>query len=254
MRLNPDWLTQPINQTYPVSMMATTTEQREYPTAKRGLRGIHILWIILATVLLTATATYWAVRTYIYAKDFTPVQLTQSEQQVLDDKLKQLGYQPSPLSEPEQQSRQEESDEAWLRPERYNEQGARREVFFTERELNAMVANNQDLAKKLAIDLGDDLVSARLLVPVDQDFPILGGKTLRISTGVEMAFRDAKPIVILKGVSIMGVPIPNAWLGGMKNIDLISEFGDQQGFLAGFAEGVEDIRVEEGELKIKLKE
>jgi hypothetical protein len=117
-----------------------------------------------------------------------------------------------------------------------------------------MVANNQDLAKKLAIDLGDDLVSARLLVPVDQDFPILGGKTLRISTGVEMAFRDAKPIVILKGVSIMGVPIPNAWLGGMKNIDLISEFGDQQGFLAGFAEGVEDIRVEEGELKIKLKE
>jgi hypothetical protein len=235
-------------------MMAITTEQLEDPKAKHGLRGIHILWIILATMLLTTAATYWVVRTYIYAKDFTPVQLTQAEQQVLDDKLKQLGYQPKPLSVAGQQSQQKESDETWLRPERYDEKGARREVFFNERELNAMVANNQDLAKRLAIDLGDDLVSARLLAPIDQDFPILGGKTLRISTGVEMAYHDAKPIVILKGVSIMGIPIPNAWLGGIKNIDLISEFGDHQGFWAGLAEGIEDIRVEEGKLKIKLKE
>ncbi|MEW8051062.1 MAG: hypothetical protein AB2792_14210 [Candidatus Thiodiazotropha sp.] len=235
-------------------MMTTGTEQLESPAGQGGLRGIHILWIVLATILLTAAVTYWVVRTYIYAKDFTPVQLTPAEQQVLDEKLQQLGYQPKPVSGSDTQSRQKESDEQWLRPERYNEKGARREVFFSERELNAMVANNQDLARKLAIDLGDDLVSARLLVPVDRDFPILGGKTLRVSTGVEMAFRDAKPVVILKGVSIMGVPIPNAWLGGIKNIDLISEFGDERGFWSGFAKGVEDIRVEEGQLKIKLKE
>ncbi|MCG7862565.1 MAG: hypothetical protein AB2669_09645 [Candidatus Thiodiazotropha endolucinida] len=234
--------------------MATDTEQIDNPAGQSGLRGIHIMWIVLATILVTAAVTYWVVRTYVYAKDFTPVQLNHAEQQVLNDKLKQLGYQPSPDPQPEQQAQQKESDEQWLRPERYNEQGARREVFFSERELNAMVANNQDLARKLAIDLGDDLVSARLLVPVDKDFPILGGKTLRVSTGVEMAFRNAKPVVILKGVSIMGIPIPNAWLGGLKNIDLISEFGDQQGFWTGFAKGVEDIRVEEGKLKIKLKE
>ncbi|MES9832374.1 MAG: hypothetical protein ABW157_04790 [Candidatus Thiodiazotropha sp. LLP2] len=235
-------------------MMTANTEQLESSVPKRGLRGIHILWIVLATVLLTAAVTYWVVRTYIYAKDFTPVQLSQTEQQVLNGKLKQLGYQPGPVTAPSQESQQKESDEVWLRPERYSEKGAKREVLFSERELNAMVANNQDIAKKLAIDLGDDLVSARVLVPVDQDFPILGGKTLRISTGVEMAFRNAKPIVILKGVSVMGIPIPNAWLGGLKNIDLISEFGDEQGFWAGFAEGVEDIRVKDGELKIKLKE
>jgi hypothetical protein len=173
---------------------------------------------------------------------------------VLDQKLSLLGYEPEKRTVPSiSPEAKEESDDTWLRPERYNEKNAKREVSFSERELNAMVANNQDLAKKLAVDLSDDLVSTRLLVPVDKDFPILGGKTLRVSTGVEMAFRDAKPIVILRGVSIMGVPIPNAWLGGLKNIDLISEFGDQRGFWAGFAEGVEDIRVEEGELKVKLK-
>ncbi|MEW8508144.1 MAG: hypothetical protein AB2598_15715 [Candidatus Thiodiazotropha sp.] len=234
--------------------MTTSTEQLEGPAPKSGLRGIHILWIVLATILVTAAVTYWALRTYIYARDFTPVQLSQAEQQVLNGKLRQLGYQPDTASESARQSQTKESDEQWLRPEKYSEAGAKREVNFSERELNAIVANNQDLAKRLAIDLGDDLVSARLLVPVDKDFPILGGKTLRVSTGIEMAFRNAKPVVILKGVSIMGVPIPNAWLGGIKNIDLISEFGDQQGFWAGFADGVENMRVEEGKLKIKLKE
>ncbi|MCG8095128.1 MAG: arginine N-succinyltransferase, partial [Candidatus Thiodiazotropha endolucinida] len=192
--------------------------------------------------------------TYIYAKDFTPVQLSQTEQQVLNEKLESLGYQPTPATDPNKQPAEKETDETWLRAERYSEKNARREVFFTERELNGMVANNQEMAKKLAIDLSDDLVSARILVPVDPDFPILGGKTLRVSTGMELAFRDARPVVILKGVSIMGVPIPNAWLGGLKNIDLVSEFGDEQGFWAGFAEGVDNIRVVEGELKIKLKE
>ena len=52
----------------------------------------------------------------------------------------------------------------------------------------------------------------------------------------------------------MGIPIPNAWLGGLKNIDLISEFGDSDGFWKSFADGVEDIHVEEGALKIKLKQ
>ena len=234
--------------------MTTETQTIENPQPKkRGFRAIHVLWIVLATVLLTAAATYWVVRTYIYAKDFKPVELSVKEQQTLNAKLKVLGYDPAPSTQPGNNTSRE-SNEEWLRPERYSEENAKREVSFSERELNALIANNRDLAKKLAVDMSNDLVSARLLVPVDQDFPILGGKTLRVSAGVEMAYREAKPVVVLKGVSIMGVPIPNAWLGGLKNIDLINEFGGQQGFWKSFADGVENIRVEEGQLKIKLKE
>lgn len=233
-------------------MTAEAQLPADAPAAKRGgLRASHILWIILATILVTAAVTYWVVRTYIYAKDFKPVELSIKEQQTLDDKLRVLGYEPAPVQQPPTHN---ETDQEWLRPEPYSEAGARREVSFSERELNAMVAKNRDLAKKLAVDLGDDLVSARLLVPLDPDFPFLGGKTLRVSAGVEMAFREARPVVVLKGVSIMGIPIPNAWLGGLKNIDLVGEFGDQGGFWKGFADGVENIRVEQGSLKIKLKE
>ncbi len=65
--------------------------------------------------------------------------------------------------------------------------------------------------------------------------------------------REFKP-VMLKGVSLWGVPIPNAWLGGIKNVDLVEKFGDESGFWELFAAGVENIRVEEGNLSIKLKE
>ena len=220
-----------------------------------GIRGAHVLAIVVATVLVSVAVTYWAVRTYVYAKDFEPVVLSVAEQHSLDNKLRALGFEPEalpPTARAEPQAK--ESDGEWLRPERYSEAGARREVSFSERELNAMVAKNPDLARKLSVDLSDDLVSARLLVPVDPDFPILGGKTLRVSSGVELAFRESRPVVILRGVSVMGVPIPNAWLGGLKNIDLVSEFGDSRGFWKSFAEGVENIRAEEGLLRIKLKE
>lgn len=53
---------------------------------------------------------------------------------------------------------------------------------------------------------------------------------------------------------IMGIPVPNAWLGGIKNIDLVEKFGTKEGFWRTFSDGVEDIKVKEGFLQIKLKE
>ena len=68
-------------------MMETITTE-----AKPAIRWSHVVWIILATIILTVGATYWALRTYIYAKDFKPVVLKQKETVVLDKKLKQLGF------------------------------------------------------------------------------------------------------------------------------------------------------------------
>ena len=68
-----------------------------------------------------------------------------------------------------------------LAPEPSREQGAHRDVTFTERELNALLATNTDLAHKLAIDLSENLASAKLLVPLhDPDMPFFGGKTLKV--------------------------------------------------------------------------
>jgi hypothetical protein len=117
-----------------------------------------------------------------------------------------------------------------------------------------MMAKNTDLADKLAIDLAENMVSIKLLIPLDPDFPMLGGQTLKVKAGAELAYRDGRPVVKLKGVSLMGVPMPNAWLGGIKNIDLIKEFGADEGVWKSIADGVESISVVEGFLKIQLKE
>jgi hypothetical protein len=125
---------------------------------------------------------------------------------------------------------------------------------LSEREINGMIAQNTDLARKMVVDFANDLVSVKLLIPLDPDFPIMGGKTLKVRAGTELAFRGGRPVVILRGISVMGVPLPNAWLGGLKNIDLVEVFGAEPGFWKGFSDGVAAIEVREGNLRIVLKE
>ncbi len=226
--------------------------------AQEQFNGASMHWsrtllIILVTIVVTIAGTYWVLKTYLFTTSFTPVALNAQEERVLESKLKTLGYVPD--GAPANQTHADEIDEhGFLKPEAYSEKNASREVNFTERELNALLAKNTDLARKLAIDLSDGLVSAKLLIPLEEDFPVLGGKTLRLNAGVGMVYRNEKPVIVLQGISIMGVPVPNAWLGGLKNIDLVNEFGTDPGFWQSFADGVEHIEVIEGRIKIKFKE
>ena len=214
---------------------------------KGGLRWPQVLLIIVATVIVTSLLTIWLIKTFVFPSDFEPVQLSQREEQVLDAKLQRLDAL-------QFGSVEGEIVDGKLTPEVYSEDPQKRTITFSERELNALLAKNTDLADKVAVDLADKLVSAKILVPMDADFPILGGRVLRIKTGVVFDYQDSRPVVKLRGVSLMGVPIPNAWLGGLKNVDLVAEFGGDQGFWKSFADGLENIQMEEGQLLLKLKE
>ncbi len=83
---------------------------------------------------------------------------------------------------------------------------------------------------------------------------ILGGKTLRLHSGVMLGFERERPVVALKGVSLGGIPLPNAWLGNLKNRNLVNEFGDEEGFWKLFSEGIAGLKVQEGHMVITLKE
>ena len=221
------------------------------PLQQRSFGWGKMLLLLLVVIVLTVFATVWVMTRYIFPRQFEPVQLSTSEVQTLNAKLARLD--PLKPSTPDTVTASSQDGEA-LTPEPYSEEGAQREIIFTERELNGLLAKNTDLADKLVIDLSQDMASAKLLVPLDPDFPFLGGKTLKVSAGVELRYSGQNPVVSLRGISLWGVPIPNAWMGNIKNIDLVGEFGAGQGFWQAFAEGVEDIRVEEGRLKITLKE
>ena len=202
---------------------------------------------MLLTIVLSVGITIWVLTQYVFPKRFEPVSLSVSEQQTLEGKLRVFeGFEQTPNT---QNANTED-----LQPEKYSEVGADRRIELTERELNGLLANNTDLAQRLAIDLSENLASGKLLIPLDPDFPIMGGKTLKITAGMELAFRQQKPIVVLRGVSIMGVPLPNAWLGNMKNVDLVREFGGSAGFWKSFSDGVENVEVSDGRLVIQLRE
>jgi hypothetical protein len=217
------------------------------PAPKNGFSFKQLLAVAVVVLLLTLTAA----AIWLFPQPFKPVVLERQEEQRLEQKLERLET-VSTSSGGKPQSA--DSENGQLRPEPYSEEGANRELIFSEREVNSLLTKNTDLAEKLAVDFSENLVSLRLLVPLDPDFPMLGGKTLRLRAGAELAYRNRRPVVILKGVSLMGVPLPNAWLGGLKNIDLMQEFGGQPGFWQSLGEGVESIQVQEGELRLKLKE
>ena len=228
----------------------TGTGKANQQTASAGFSGKQVIGMIIASICIAIVITVLSIKIFLFPSPFKPVVLSAEEEQQLTTKLEQfdsLGTQPET---PEN----EYTKDGTLKPEEYSEENSSREISFTERELNAMMAKNTDLAKKLAIDLANDTVSIKLLIPLDPDFPVMGGKTLQVKAGAELAYREGRPVVKLKGVSLMGVPMPNSWLGGLKNIDLIGEFGVDDGFWKSFADGVDSIIVTDGFLKIKLKE
>ncbi|MCI5223244.1 MAG: arginine N-succinyltransferase [Candidatus Electrothrix sp. AR4] len=238
----------------------------EHAENKKGFSLKQMLLIVVSAMLLTILVTVFAIKIWLFPSPFTPVELDQQEEQRLEQKLDRIdsfsgssqtygSRTAGTITQPYVAAQRDDFDaQGVLKPEAYSEQAGNREITFSEREINGLLANNTDLARKMAVNLDNDLVSLRLLLPVDPDFPIMGGKTLRVRAGAELAYREGRPVVILKGVSLMGVPIPNAWLGGLKNIDMMREFGGEPGFWQSLGDGVESIQVREGELYIRLKE
>ncbi len=227
------------------------TEPNHGQEGQRRFTGTQVMFLIGLTVLATALITSWWVNQYLYAATFEPTQLTMVEQKTLDAKMSQLqqrdGAQTSsPSSTP--------SVDGPLQPEPYSEEGASREIHLTEREVNSLIAKDAEMARHVAVDLADDLVSVKLVVPVNEEVPIVGGKTLKLNFGVELSYANGKPVVAMQGISLGGVPLPSAWWGDIKHINLVEEFGGPGGFWDQFAKGVENLRIQDGQLQITLKE
>lgn len=230
--------------------MTEVMPKQPVPEPKQSFSAMQVLGMVLASTLIAVVTTALIIKLYLFPSSFSPVELSPKESQQLATKLEKF----EGFNQPATRKKNKRAPNTTLAPEKYSEDGASRDIDFTERELNALVAKNTDLAEKVAIDLAENMISLKLLVPLDPDLPMFGGKTLKIKTGAELAYRDGRPVIKLKGISLMGIPMPNAWLGGLKNIDLIKEYGGQEGFWKTFADGVDSIDVADGHLRVRLKE
>lgn len=224
------------------SPQAINTTENTTATAAKQRNGWRTFGIVVITMAVTLVGGYFVFTQYLFPTEFSPVTLSERDQQRLDQKLNRLGIQT-----------ERRSSKNVLEPERYSEAEANREIYFSEKELNSLIAHNTELASKLAIDLSDNLASAKLLIDLDPDLPMVGGKTLKVTAGLELRIDRRNPRAILKGVSVWGVPLPNDWLGNLRNIDLLQEFGNAGGFWQAINNGVEEIEITDGKLRVKLK-
>ncbi|MCL2914992.1 arginine N-succinyltransferase [Shewanella corallii] len=242
-------------------------------TKQQGFSGVQVMLIVLAVILITTATSFYIIKTYIFPSPFTPVELNQQEAKMLDNKLAALGWETETRTDSQSavqrgNTKYAENDKtnstqaelstapqrgSDLAPEPYSESPADRLVSFSEKEVNVMIARSPDFGQRVAVDFSQDLASAKILIPVPEDFPVMPGQIVRVSAGLDIRLdADRRPVVALVGVSVMGVPIPNAWLGNIKRVNLVNEFGSG-GFWTTFADGVEHISVTEGQLNIKLR-
>lgn len=189
--------------------------------------------IVLGTcAIAAASATFWY-QYNLHASNFRPVQLTAAEQQMLKDKLSVLEGQAAPATDPS------------------------KTIVLNEREINGYL-EAQGLGETVKVNITHGNVGATILAPVDQEVPLLGGHTVRLKIAFNTKLDEKHRFALsLADVSVGGISLPNAWLGGVKGLNLLA--GDPQStngpsLLEGFAAGIKDFQLKNGELRLVLND
>lgn len=194
--------------------------------------------IVLSCCLLTAVATVWWVKHNIYASPLHPVQLSQTEKTDLDAKLAKL-----------------ELSEEVVPPEApAKTDGDPRTISISSKEINAFLAN-QGIGEQVKLEVTRNRIAANFLLPIDKDAPLFAGTTLRIRLALNALMNEnGKLVVKVDDVSLGGIPLPNAWLGDIKGLDLITSNIGEDPALERFAAGIKEFRLENGHVHIVLNE
>lgn len=205
---------------------------------KRTLLGG--LGVIAVCCGITAAATAWWVKRNIYASPLRPVSLTQTEQKAFDEKVAALSSS-GETQKDERTPAQRAADE-------------KRTLVVTEKEINAFLAK-QGLGGQVKVELADGSVEATALVPMDKDLPWLGGKTLRLKLALSGNMDSGmKPAFQITDVSIGGVPLPNAWLGDVKGVNLLASSVGGDPVVKQFLAGIREFEITKGTIRVLLNE
>ncbi len=106
----------------------------------------------------------------------------------------------------------------------------------------------------MRIEFAKDAVNAYLAVPIPKDFPIGGGKMFRARGRFRVSLGNGgQPYAVIEDVTVFGLSLPNAWLGGLKGQNLIGEaMGERKGSPA--LRGIKNLRIEPGAMVLELED
>jgi len=169
-------------------MNSNSVDSTKDDTKKSRIGCLQVFGVLAMIVVITALLMAWWVKYNVYASEFKPTTLSANEEKILNSKLARLDESAGRNRHTKGRNRYDSA--APLIPEPYSETGLKREISLTEKELNALVGYDPEVAQRVAIDLSDDLVSVKLVVPVDEEVVVLGGKILRVSLGIILSYEN----------------------------------------------------------------
>ena len=113
---------------------------------------------------------------------------------------------------------------------------------------------NTDLGKSVRLEFAQDAVNAYVAVRIPEDFPIGGGKMFRARGSFRVSLGNGgAPYAVLEDVTVFGLSLPKAWLGGIKGENLISQaVGERNG--SPVLKGIKSLRVEPGALVLEVQD
>lgn len=205
--------------------------------------GCGGLLALLLIIIATAAITIWWIQ-----RPIKPVVLNPKEQAVVDTKLRELEDAKLPAPRPDTPLPSTPTHAAEDRP---YVPGAKA-ITLTEREVNGLLNQNTDLGKSVRIEFARNAINAYLAVPIPEDFPIMGGKMFRARGRFSVSIGNGgKPYAVLEDVTVFGISLPKAWLGGLKGENLLGD-AVGSGNRGPILQGVKSLRVEPGALVLEL--
>lgn len=233
------------------------------PAGEAGRRSLAPLWIALGVITTLAVAGVCTYNYYFHAS-IQPTELNEREMVVLNEKLKTI------------EENSERAPDGSLRNDVVLESGRvtvlppvapvppaeppadGRTLTLTQRELNGILNHNTEFGQYVKVDLKHGYFDVTAIVPVPEDAPFLGGKTLRLSIDMNLRKDEGGEMVLaVRDVSLLGLPLPSAWLealGISKGDNLLDELEAQSPFFERFFAGLEKVELAGGEMKVRVAE
>ena len=187
---------------------------------------VPVLIGIIAVLVVVIGFVWWTNR------PIKPVQLSVDEKAAVEAKVEAI----------------QQADEVPTEP---TYEKGKREIILTERELNGLLNEHTTMGEKVKFELATDAIHARLETDLDEDLPIVGGKKLKAKARLIVKTEEGVPSLVLEDLTVWGVSLPNDWLGQLKGKNILGEVIGAKG---GKVAGIEEMQVENGQLRIQLKE
>ena len=195
----------------------------------RKISPLVVVLLVLAALAIGLAGFWWWNN-----RPIQPVMLSAREKIVVEAKVDALQAPPKPA-------------------EPTYEKGSK-EIILTERELNGLLNENTALGKSIKFELATNAILARVETDLDPNLPIVGGKRLKARARFLVSDVPGQASFILDDVTVWGISLPNDWLAGLKGRDLLGEVLAGGQTTGGKFPGVEEFKVEAGQLKIRLAE